>query len=196
MVFFVHIPKTGGTSIEKTLKKAGAAEAMKVRKELGYAKSTMQHMHADIYVKAVGANFADYSFTIIRNPFDRFASEFKMKVIANGLDGGVHEWAETNFKRFGEFAYTRDNHIRPQVQFLSKRLEIFRFEDGLQAPLDAACRYLDLNASMIRHEKRGSAGRLQASPQAIEAIRTFYKDDFSEFGYDVDDFENAFELVE
>lgn len=196
VVFFVHIPKTGGTSIEKTLRNAGAAQAMKVKKKLGYAKATMQHMQAEIYLEAVGDGFADYTFTIVRNPYDRFLSEYKMKVIEPGLDGSVHDWAAANFKRHGEFAFTRDNHIRPQVDFLSERVEIFKFEDGLQAPLAAACKHLDLEVPELRHEKKGARGLFEVSEETIELIQKFYREDFSELNYDLDDFGKSFAVVE
>lgn len=196
VVFFVHIPKTGGTSIEKTLKRAGAAEALKMGKRFGYSKATLQHMHAEIYEQAVGTDFADYSFTIIRNPYDRFASEYKMKVLGNGLDDSVDDWATQNFARFKEFDYTRDNHIRPQVAFMSNRLEVFRFEDGLEAALAAACKHLDLDVPEVRHEKRGNRGVLEATSETLERINAFYRDDFAEFDYGALDYGNSFSLVQ
>lgn len=195
VVFFAHIPKTGGTSVEKTLKVAGASEAMKFRKKIGYSKATMQHMHAAIYREAVGKDFADYSFTVVRNPYDRFASEYKMKVLDAGAQDPVHEWAKVNFNRFEEFSYTRDNHIRPQIEFVSKRVEVFTFENGLQAPVEAACKHLELEVPELRHEKRGSKTRLPITTKGLIAISNFYRDDFKKFGYDLDDYENSFELV-
>ena len=196
VVFFAHIPKTGGTSIEKTLNSAGAAEALKLKKQAGYSKATLQHMHAELYTEANGKNFADYSFTVIRNPYDRFASEFKMKVVSAGLEDSVDDWAVTNFKRFKKFEYTRDNHIRPQVQFISKRLEVFRFEDGLEAPLEAACKHLELEVPMVRHEKRGTKTLIEVKEQTLEVIHKFYRRDFSRFDYESDDFGGSFSVAE
>lgn len=196
VIFFVHIPKTGGASIEQALKMAGAAEALKFKRKRPYSKSTLQHMHASVYLEAVGANFADYSFTVIRNPFDRFASEYKMKVVDAGVSADIHEWAVTNFTRFSEYPFTRDNHIRPQVEFLSDRLEVFRFENGLETPVVAACRRLTLSPPEIPHEKRGSVARLSIRSKTLDAIREFYSQDFLQFGYDIDDYTSAFRLID
>ena len=108
----------------------------------------------------------------------------------------MHWFRSRNFARFGEFNYTRDNHIRPQVEFVSKRLEVFAFEDGLEAPLAKACEYLGLEAPPLRHEKRGTKVKLEATAQTLANIADFYQDDFSEFGYSVDDFGNSFGLSE
>ncbi len=195
VVFFVHIPKTGGTSIEKTLKRAGAAEALKMRKKVGFSKATLQHMHAEIHEQAVGSKFVDYAFTVVRNPYDRFASEYKMKVVDSGLDESVDDWATQNFARFKDFGYTRDNHIRPQVEFISKHVEVFNFEDGLEAPVAAACKQLELEVPEVGHEKKGTTGTLEASGETLEMINTFYRDDFYEFGYGALDYGNSFKLV-
>lgn len=196
VVFFVHIPKTGGTSIEKTLRSAGAAQAMKLSKQSGYSKATLQHMHAEVYTAAIGKNFADYSFTVVRNPYDRFASEFKMKVVSAGLPDSIDDWATANFNRFDEYPYTRDNHIRPQVEFLSKRLEVFRFEDGLEAPLVAACQYLDLEVPPLRHEKKGEKKLFEVSRETLERIHDFYREDFAQLEYEASDFSGAFSVAE
>lgn len=198
IVFFVHIPKTGGTTVETALKQAGAVEALKFKSKNPYSKATLQHMHAEVYRLAVDRSFHDWCFTVVRNPYARFASEYKMKVVdaEDDTETSVADWAIQNFERFREFSYTRDNHIRPQVQFTSKRTTVFRFEEGLDAPIAKACEVLGLDVPEIPHAKKGSAGRPKVSERGIEAIRHFYRRDFKKFGYDPDSFESAFEVVD
>jgi hypothetical protein len=195
VVFFAHIPKTGGASIERALTKAGASEALKFKGKREYSKSTLQHMHASIYEEAVSADFADYWFTVVRDPFSRFASEFKMKVTDVGGDADINHWAIENFTRYAEYPFTRDNHIRPQVSFLSDRLEVFRFEQGLDDPIQIACSRLGLEAPPTPHLKKGSTNLLEVRPETIDAIRTFYRDDFSRLGYDPDGYAGSFRVV-
>jgi hypothetical protein len=196
IIFFVHIPKTGGSSIERGLKKAGAREALKFKKKRAYSKSTLQHMHASVYKEAVGSKFVDYAFTVVRNPFDRFASEYKMKVIDAGVAADAHDWAVTNFNRFAEFAFTRDNHIRPQTEFLSEWVEVFRFENGLEAPMVEACGHLGLSPPTLTHSRRGSSARINVRRETLDAIRTFYSEDFLRLGYAADDFASSFQLID
>ena len=40
---------------------------------------TPQHFHANIYQKIIPEGFYDYSFCIVRNPFDRLVSEYAMR---------------------------------------------------------------------------------------------------------------------
>lgn len=195
VVFFVHIPKTGGTTIEKALKRAGSTEALKFKNKRPFSKSTLQHMHAAVYLDAVDASFADYSFTVVRNPFDRFASEYKMKVTDAGGTADLHDWAVTNFERFEVYPFTRDNHIRPQAAFLSDRLDIFRFENGLDAPIAAACDQLGLDPPATPHEKRGSKILLDVRSETLDIISSFYHQDFSSLGYSTDGYTSSFRMV-
>lgn len=167
---------------------------MRFKGKRPFSKSTLQHMHRAVYEDAVSEDFFDWAFTVVRNPFDRFASEYKMKVLDAGGSDRVEDWAEACFERFGEFKFTRDNHIRPQVEFISDYLEVYRFESGLEAPLRDAVSRLGLVLDKIPHAKRGSYGRLQVSERAIELIADFYSKDFELLGYDREDFSTSFEV--
>jgi hypothetical protein len=195
LVLFVHIPKTGGTTIEAALRSAGAAEALRFAKKRPFSRSTLQHMHADVYKDAVGQGFYDWAFAVVRNPFNRFASEYKMKVLDAGGTDDFETFVVANIKRFSEYKYTRDNHIRPQREFISKDVEIFRFEDGLEAPITAAVERLELPQPEITHTKKGSAGKVLATERSLEMIASFYQVDFKRLGYESNDYESAFELV-
>ena len=195
IVFFVHIPKTGGTTVEYALRSAGAAEALRFKGKRPFSKSTLQHMHASVYEDAVSRSFYDWSFAIVRNPFNRFASEYKMKVLDAGGSEDLEWFAETNFRRFGEYKFTRDNHIRPQHEFVAKHVELFRFEDGLDAPIRAAVGHLGLPMPEIPHAKRGSSGKIRTTRRAVSLIADFYAADFERFGYDPADHETAFEVA-
>lgn len=196
VVFYVHIPKTGGTTVEFALRSAGAAEALRFKGKRAFSKSTLQHMHRSVYSDAIGRRFYDWAFTIVRNPYNRFASEYKMKVIDAGGDETVEDWAAANFARFHQFKYTRDNHIRPQWEFIARDTEIFEFESGLELPIRAAVDRLGLAMPDVPHAKRGSSGNVPASRRAVEMIAEFYGADFDQFGYDESRPDVAFDIIE
>ncbi len=195
IVFFVHIPKTGGSTIEAALRSAGAAEALKFSKKRPFSKSTLQHMHAAVYQDAVSRRFYDWSFAVVRNPFSRMASEYKMKVLDAGGRDSFEDFVFANFQRFEQYKYTRDNHIRPQREFLAKGVELFRFEDGLEAPIKAAADRLGLPMPEIPHAKKGSAGKVVTTERALELVASFYERDFRRLGYDTTDFGSALQLA-
>lgn len=212
LIYFVHIPKAGGTSIEKALQVEGVKRAMLMskakNKSADYGRCTPQHMHANAYNSYLPEDFLDYAFTVVRNPFGRIASEYKMKVVDGNelatpkdwlgktmqrfrktpdekLPATPSDWLMHAIKRYGEFDYTRDNHIRPQVEFLAPHVERFRLEDGLDKPIEAAFRALGLPPpAKVPHRRKGSEAKPQITAEALDCIRQFYRDDFDQLGYD------------
>ena len=79
---FVHIPKTGGTSVERSLRAFGWFEPLIVRAqhvtEVRYLKATPQHFHADLLEALFRWEEINLAFAICRHPFDRMKSEYYM----------------------------------------------------------------------------------------------------------------------
>ena len=141
-IIFVHIPKTGGTSIEKALKLTSRENGYGVNKE----KKAVQHYDYNEYRYSLGAEKFDkyYKFTISRNPYEKVISEFfwlKFKAKLN----------EDNFqkKTFDEYLdYCKHivnnklyklsifhDHFKPQHEFIYNNKDklminkILRFEN-------------------------------------------------------------------
>ena len=189
LIFFVHIPKTGGTSIEKALQDAGAKTALLYGSRFeGYSKTTLQHIDAHIYEKIVPANFYDYSLAIVRHPFTRLVSEYfyrrKRGFAKRTFDG----WLNIAMDECPKNPYIMDNHFRPQVDFIRPGVEVFRLEDGLDIPLAAAAAQLGLTlgvrASHVNKSKTKTPVYWTAETRARAAA--FYREDFDRFGYDPD----------
>lgn len=199
LIYFVHIPKTGGSSVEKALAKAGCKQAMllsKARnKDATGSKMTPQHMHAAAYTAYFPAGFFDYMFAVVRNPFGRIASEYKMKVVAGKEEGTPDVWISEVFDRFAVLPHTRDNHIRPQIDFISEGVEVFNLENGLDLPVQAAFNALGLKREpKIPHSRPGGADKLSVTQKTIDKITAVYAQDFEEFGYDPTEFSKYFDV--
>jgi hypothetical protein len=138
-VLFIHIPRTGGTTVEHWLRELGQLRMFSYSL-LPFSTVTPQHLRINDIDELLGENFFDYVFTIVRNPFDRIASEFRMscELQRKSFFGGTPRfptWLESNLTIFRQNPFHLDNHLRPNWEFVSERVAIFRYEDGLEAAL-------------------------------------------------------------
>ena len=113
---FVHIPKTGGTSIEKYI--LGNASVAK--------KQNNKHNTVTEYMNKTGKLFDKYfSFSFVRNPYDFLVSyyKFRMKMI-NGEFGRTErfmrkKYFKSNFKHWIMNNFYNDPRVITHLDFLS-----------------------------------------------------------------------------
>ncbi|MEM8570660.1 MAG: sulfotransferase family 2 domain-containing protein [Pseudomonadota bacterium] len=207
LLFFVHIPKTGGTSIESYLRTKGPLALAGERH--GWSRTTPQHIHSGIYSKLVPDGMYDHGFAVIRDPKKRLLSEFRMRAEAVRLKlrpfglmrlasyrinrrpaYGIrirkrleyydfNDWVPRVFAEYRKDPFYKDNHIRPQSQFVTPGLRLFRFEKGL----DPVFRWIDevtgTEASPgAFFERRSDPLELVCSDKTDALIRAFYRDDY------------------
>ncbi len=187
LIHFIHIPKTGGTSIEHSLIKSGAIQALFNRKRNKFSKVTMQHLHYEYYKLIIPEDFADWTFAVVRNPYERMISEYKMKIIKiRQSDQSFDSFVQESLERCKLNKQHRDNHIRCQKDFLADYAQIFKIEDGLETPLKLACRKLQIRFSGLPKMNIGTDKKIKASKKTLKLIQAFYLDDFEAFKYDLD----------
>lgn len=189
-ILLVHIPKTGGSSIEEMLVEAGAKQALKFHKRLGYAACTPQHMHWEILCRWVPKNFYNFSLAIVRNPFDRLASEYAWRThISNDPAPEFNTWMRDTLNRYKKNPYVHDNHIRPQVDFVGPRVKVFKLEDGLNAAAKMAFRRLRITyrKPKLPHVRKSKHTVLDIEQSLLEQVCAFYAADFETFEYSADD---------
>lgn len=187
-VLFIHIPKAGGTSVESWMK--GIAPLRLFSMGVPHAsRCTPQHFRAQDIRALLGEGFFDYALTIVRNPYDRIASEYRMRAqlakesFWKGLPA-FSAWVEENLDRQKREKFHLDNHLRPQWEFLGKDVEVFRLEDGLAAPLAAMASRLGVEPPEIPpHELRSNALEIEWDPADRIRVRDHYARDFETFGY-------------
>lgn len=194
---FVHIPRTGGTSIEKML---GIHrdwptlhwECLHGRLTLGSEEYQLQHLS---YLEAAqfipnSSLVGCFTFTIVRNPWDRIVSEYFWR----GGDGAIE-----NFTRFVKRVRNwvvqrheligRNCHLRPQVEFLdAPGLFVGRFEN-LNSDVGRICERLQLNGLDLPHEmKTGHRHYTQYYTDAARnCLEEAYGQDIEAFGYSFGD---------
>lgn len=133
-ILFVHIPKTGGTSIEAAFRRAGFEETYH-SKEFTPRGCRPQHFTAaDLVQEFPGLPF-DYVFAVVRDPAMRFSSERVWRAGHVAKSGGpipdFESFATDWLGRYDANPSAGDNHFRPQVEFLLPHMDLYRFEDGI-----------------------------------------------------------------
>jgi len=193
-ILFIHIPKAAGTTIEKLFVERGYA--MDYRRGGVYGPlnefdrqngCSPQHLHAALLEKHLGGERFDRIFCIVRNPIDRFISEYRFRRQAgHKLAGGdINAFWESARRAYDRNPMYLDNHLRPQVDFLWRESEVFRLEDGMNSIL----RTLGLASAPEPTSRCVHAMKSDEQIHAVPAERTlaeltdFYRRDFEVLGY-------------
>lgn len=192
MVLFAHVPKAGGSSVEEFLSpfRVGLQDRLfydPARAPAPFPCSP-QHFHRALLDSLFRDDTIDYSFAVVRNPFDRLLSEYRFqKVIAAEPERypPLDAWVERCFARYRNHPYCFDNHIRPMTQFVSERDEVFRLEDGLEVVVARLAEQFPAaiapGARMPRVNATAPSGPAPFGPETRRMIRDFYQEDFQKW---------------
>lgn len=185
-LLFIHIPKTGGTSVERHL--AGSFDVELIGRDAARkGPCKLQHYHGALLEEALKDVPVAMSFMIVRHPVDRIVSEFKFQTrkptrFWRGLS--FSRWLRRNLARTARDPFNRDNHFRPQVEFEAFGPAIFRFEEGLQPCFQWLQEKIGLPPPAADiHVWKSRDRKVDVSGDDLEAIRAFYKADFDRYGY-------------
>jgi hypothetical protein len=186
-ILFIHIPKTGGTTIERWLGASmnmyfhtvGKPSAMKI---------TPQHMTIEDMILLFGGYQWDYSFAIVRDPYERIISEYfyrtQMAVELYGERPNFSRWVIENLNQYRKNTFVLDNHLRPQYHFVNDKVEIYRFESGLDQIVKKLSSEIGTQPpSKLSRHNASERKEVIFSNEALEAVNEIYKNDFDYFGY-------------
>ena len=197
-VLFVHVPKTGGTTLEKMMVGAGWEVGFRATPRTHPAQARLhrvspQHYHADLLAQTLRLDRFDTTFLVTRDPLARFRSEYAMRNKRHpeaGAAGHVEEWSRSIARRARRNPSVLDNHVRPQHEFVLPGARVFRLEDGMGSIVralndDAG---LGLSVDVPQHLLSGKDGRIasrdvQVTPAVERWVRDFYARDYDLLGY-------------
>jgi len=175
---FMHVPKTGGSSITAALMEHLPDLGGEVGSLGWQCKFHRGYMHTP-YSQLKWWNKPDgwRTFAVVREPFDRMHSYY----VASGCATGFTEWLKLapEDQRY---------QVMPQAAYLSKDSEvamdvIVRYEnlsEGL-AELDIQ---LPEKRQLDNHRTREQMlAAYEAEPEAVDLVRSLSGRDFTEFGY-------------
>ena len=194
-LLFIHIPKTGGSSLETYFSKkfnmplndSTLFNTVKRFKGVSFQHQTYQSLITYPQIFKIDNSHNLKILTVVRSPYHRLISDlfFFKYITANSSQAFVFKVLATKyFNTFG----ANDNHKKPQYLFLldkdGKMLEenitIMRMET-LNADM-AKLGYTDFNIkAQSSNVKRDYMSFLNAD--SIKLINTVYKQDFELFNY-------------
>jgi len=192
LILFIHVPKTGGSSVSWTLNEVAKRALWNLRKS-EIIPCTPQHFHAAILDTLVPNDYPIWSFVIVRHPIVRLLSEYRWRSDNYARQGKSIEpfdaWVSQTFEQYLLNSYVFDNHIRPQCEFILERVEIFKFEDGLSKVYEALQKHvsnqvLGSDTRDIRRNK-STKSHISMTRGTYESILEFYRDDFDSFSYPI-----------
>lgn len=179
---FVHVPKCGGTSIESCLL---ALEGVKRPKMLSLLPEKIQNKyHLDSGTKGhafheeFDITFREkyFSFTFVRNPFDKVASEYN--------------W-DPHFKNisFLEFLKTPKNrqirHVNKQVEFIDKHIDFIGRFENLQEDFETVCDIIEIPRQELPHKNKSKQKHYTEyyDDETKQIVAELYAKDIEYFGY-------------
>lgn len=207
IVYFAHVPKCAGTSVEDYLIERFGALAMLDRRFLSkeaatrWSRTSPQHIDWQSLQAILPATMIDAVFTVVRHPVARAESAFHFQI---GVERSIppetrfSDWLREQISMMRADPFVLDGHMRPQTDFVPEGAAIFHMEHGLDALihwLDAVTGNADGPRSIGHSNKRtsspGKASGTQAparsSPEDIALLEEAYAADFTRFGYSAGD---------
>lgn len=177
-IFFIHIPKTGGSSINKLfLDNNYIATKLNIQ-------SGQQHMLFNYWKNKIDKDVE--KIVVIRNPIDRIISEIRgnysyySKIIYPfNIDKCIKYIFENELNR-------KDNHFKKIVDFVDinnleeYNITIFKFEDDFYEEIIKKynLKHFDNHIVGDTYDKNLNTN---LSKNSIELIKSFYKEDFEFF---------------
>uniref|UniRef100_A0A6C0E533 Sulfotransferase domain-containing protein n=1 Tax=viral metagenome TaxID=1070528 RepID=A0A6C0E533_9ZZZZ len=193
-ILFIHIPKTGGSAVESYLSRRYNIKLNKSR--LFYFDKTFSHVSLQHQtLSTILQNHSRFNiqlsdlmiFTVVRNPYTRIISDLFWNNIINGTESPaiITRRITSYLQCFKRNQTAKDNHIRPQYQFLiangqiDPSVKILR-QETLASDMNA----LGFNNFPMKQESSSNYFDLLTF-EAVTLINTVYRQDFLHFGYDM-----------
>lgn len=201
---FIHIPKCGGTTIEKILGTCTPKELFDYGHRLDKSlDKSLQHLTYLELKENLKINWVDfYSFSVVRNPYSRAVSEYKYQKDLY-LKTSEEKYNHASFENFLNILNLEpsqriglyDGHMETQMSFLKTEegtryhlAEIFNFEN--LAPcwerLENITGVKYGNYLWSRKSKDPTPYQDFYALETQDIVYNFYKEDFENFGYSKD----------
>jgi len=190
-ILFVHIPRTGGSSIEKSLSDVAPLRFLYPGK-LPFLHVSPQHLTFPDFKSLLGTDFFNYCFTVVRNPYRRIESIYGMRTalarerfIKNVSPFNI--WLQVNLSHASKDPFYLDGHLRPQTDYIGSGMNVFRYETGLQNIVSKVSEQtgIPLQLPEKRHLQSQHLSPIEWNYESLSLVNKFYADDFRSFKYNL-----------
>lgn len=191
-VFFAHVPKTGGTTVEDYLIRRFGRLTLLDRHKKDHVPGTglitsATHLSA-LDLEELLPEPLDYSFTMVRDPVARLQSEYRYQSeVSRTTRASFATWLRVMLACLAREPRVYDNHIRPQSDLVPEGAEVFKLEEG---GMEAMVRRLDEVLGSTAPEVRIASvneskvrTRAALTKQDVAAIEDAYAVDYDRFGF-------------
>lgn len=190
-LFFAHVPKTGGSSVEEYLVRRFGGRPSLIdaprRPKPPWRGLIMPatHLSAEDLRELLPPRL-DFCFAVVRDPLERLVSEYRWQSGASRTSRlDVSTWIRLMLEcvRIDRRAY--ENHIRPQSELVPEGAEVFRLEEGLEALTARLDDVVGATAPglSIGHFKKRERTSVRLHRQEVALVAAFYRVDYERFGY-------------
>jgi len=205
LIYYAHVPKTAGTTIEHYLATRFGKLALldpkfgKLPEAERWSQTSPQHMPEHARARLLPDDFIDATFATVRHPATRLRSVFLFqreisKTIPEETE--FSPWLKKLSRTLEENPFAYDGHIRSMNATVPAQASVFAIELGLErviAWLDTLTDTQDTETQMtsrnvlverLEHEKRAPVNA-PLNRDDLDRIATIYEEDYTRFGYDV-----------
>ena len=184
---FIHIPKTGGSSIEQLLLKVDGIE-IKNKRLRSYPESIRRkynigsyggNQHYPISKFEITSQENYFCFTFVRNPYSRILSEYKWQKSELGK----------SFKNFKQFLKTGTYvpwHRESQCEFINENIDFIARFENFQRDVDIICDKIGIPQQQLPHKNKTEHKHYTEyyDDETREIVAERYAKDIEYFGYE------------
>ena len=193
-IFFVHIPKCAGTTVEILFEQLGFKTFLAPKDYMwlrGFLKQPPVHYDITLIENMFRLDII-YTFAIVRNPYSRILSDYKwaktQTTQANFFQNmSFEEFCIHSIKEYSSDNTYLANHLMPQYKFISQNVnKIFKLEEGLEKAIEEV--FVDIGLVLsdkldLQKINATSEETIEINQNTKDLIYDFYELDFKTFGY-------------